>query len=451
MNIPKNFLEEFLSRTIVFAKYNFTSKCEDKQYIETLTSARVAITGNKEVLSTYNGQHMLLMSLNLLSRFCINIDLIIPNDIKINTKSPQLDGYNLLASLLDLAKNINPQININHFEDTENRYDCVIAIGDYYRSYGKTISINSDGWISFIDTEGNSFSWTSDNNNPIGAYASACFGVAELFKIIFKRIKNIPRIGSQIFSSFDYGFQKNSSANPSLPSDIKIENLHFVSMGAINSSVLYTLCSIPGLKASAKITEPESLDFSNLNRYIFSTFIEANNQVSKIDSAKDFSHGKVNIINDDPFLIEDNKESIQEHDIVIVGVDNNEGRWEVQKCNPKFLICGGTNENGLARVTRHPRGNDEYCLRCEYTEPSIVSDTPEPTISFVSVLAGVLLTAEIIKSYTKEYEDYQLKNFFEIDVLRSPYITKDSLRTNCLIALFINEFGYGIPLFSKIK
>jgi hypothetical protein len=362
---------------------------------------------------------MLLMTLNLLSRFCINIDIIIPDNILSCIKSPHVNDDYLLQSLLNLSRSINPLVNINYYSDTEKRYDCVIAIGNYQKSYGKTIAINSDGWISFINTEGNTFNWTSDNHNPIGAYTAAALSVAELYKIIFKRIMKIPRIGAGALSSFDYGFQTSPSSNPALPSDIKIDNLHFVSMGAINSAVLYGLCAIPGLVISARITEPETLDFSNLNRYIFSTFLEAFNHTSKIESAINFSRDKLNVTNKHTRLFEKANANIHDDEIAIVGVDNNEGRWAVQACKPRILLCGGTNENGLARITRHSNDVNEYCLRCEYTEPSIKSAIPEPTISFVSAITGVLLAGEIIKMKMLGWEKYQLRNFFEMEVLRS--------------------------------
>jgi molybdopterin/thiamine biosynthesis adenylyltransferase len=110
------------------------------------------------------------------------------------------------------------------------------------------------------------------------------------------------------------------------------------------------------------------------------------------------------------------------------------GKLTIQKSSPAHIICGGTNEVGELKISRHTNTDDGACLGCIYPKPIPESDEPIPTISFVSVLAGVLLAGEIIKLSIKE-NTYNLNNVLELNLLssshfRNIYIPKTD---NCLL------------------
>ena len=167
VNIPHNFIEEFFNRTILFSKYSIGSG-KDLEYLNRLRSAEVAITGSKEILQTFNGQHMILMVANLLSRTFFNIDLIIPSDIKTEIRFPFVNENDLSICLENLCRKINPCLKLGS-GNKQKRYDIVVAIGSIKRDLGNTIIINSDGWIAYANAQDNSFCWISENANPIGA------------------------------------------------------------------------------------------------------------------------------------------------------------------------------------------------------------------------------------------------------------------------------------------
>ena len=420
-------LTEFYSRTGLFAKYSLDYSIETDKYIERLRNVKIAVTGKREILSSFNGQNMLLMSINLLSRFCMNIDLIMPHDIKAIIDVPLLGNNSLSSELVKIVKGINPFNEIGVMESTEKRYDVVIAIGGCSVVLGRTVFINSDGWLSYANTEDNSMQWVSNNHNPIGAYVAACIGVAELFKMIFAQFKQSRYIGSLVFSAFDYGFKHNAFVNPSLPNEIAMATIHFVSMGAINSGVLYTLCAVPGIRGNVVMIEPDKLDVSNLNRYAFSFAQDASEHLSKIESAIKFIGSRLTIESTFSESYKNVSKTFEQVDFAVVGVDNVEARWDVQSDNPRNIICGGTVIDRI-QLSMHKFRRQGACLKCFYPELFPGGEEPIPTISFVSFLAGVLMAGEIIKYHIKDYSSYVLNNVLDLSLLNSSLFTQRYIR-----------------------
>lgn len=421
MIAKEDFLLEFYSRTALFAKNVLGDAVETDKYLERLRNTKIAITGSREILNSFNGQHMMIMSVNLLSRFCMNIDIIMPSDIKTMIENPLATNRSLSFELAKLGKGINPFNEIRVMEFTTKHYDGVISIGDCSNDIGRTVIINSDGWVSYVNTENNPMPWTSENYNPIGAYVASCIGVAELFKILFARLKQkLPYryVGSLVFSAFDYGFMHSPLINPCLPKIVSLETIHFVSMGAINSGVLYALCAVPGIRGNVVIIEPQKLDISNLNRYAFSLAKDAVEQASKIEAAVRFIGSRLTVSRTFNESYKTVAKDIGPIDFAVVGVDNVEGRWDVQSNHPKNIICGGTVKDSI-RISTHAPAGQGACLKCIDPELLPQGEEPIPTISFVSILAGILMAGEIIKCHIKNYSPYYLNNVLDLSLLDS--------------------------------
>lgn len=445
IKLPNNFIEEFYSRTLLFSKYSVGSE-KDLEYFTRLESREVAITGSKEMLQSFNGQHMLFMIANLLSRFCLSIDLILPPDIETTIKFPFSVEDDLLVCLEGLCKKINPCLNLGKGYK-QKRYDLVIAIGSCERDLGRTIFINSDGWIAYVSTQGNPLGWVSNNPNPIGAMTAACIGTAEFFKAIFSTFEgsnpyNTIAEGSIVFSTFDYGFKTSPMINPQLPTSLSIDTLHLISLGAINSATLYTLCAIPGIEGNLVLVEPQHLEISNLNRYLLTTAEDAILQKSKIEVAKRFVDNYLGVESAFPVEYQDLKKIRDAFgmDLTVIGVDNNESRWEIQKDLPRVLLCGGT-EVSEVQISRHDRISEKACLGCLYPR---AMESPKfiPTISFVSAFSGVLLTAEIMKEKVEDFRDFCLNNVLNIDTLNISHYQARQLEKSPKCACHCGKFTY---------
>lgn len=74
----ESYEREFFDRTFRFVKQSLIPS-ETPDAFSSLNSAKVAIVADQEALQTVNGQHMVSLSANLLSRFCRSIDLIMPD------------------------------------------------------------------------------------------------------------------------------------------------------------------------------------------------------------------------------------------------------------------------------------------------------------------------------------------------------------------------------------
>lgn len=439
--IPKDLKKQFYSRSILFAKHAIRGMPPDIDVLTVFEEAKVSVGGSKKLLETPNGQHMALMSLNLLSRFCSNIDILIPPEIKTIIDFPMAREKYLLPNLQKLCKIINPFIKVDLKVESDKRYDASIVIGSGRVKTIRNISINSHGWVSYVNTEGNDSFWVSSNQNPIGAQLAACFGAAEIFKAFFSRISgcnslDVTPIGSFVFSSFDYGFKQGSMINPSLPDSIPLETVYLVSVGAINSATAYTLRSIPGIRGRLVAIEPQGIETSNLNRYLLATMNDVTLKKSKVELLKNFVSGPFQVLTF-PYNYQSGKQRCP-IDLVVLGVDRDESRWTVQEDFPRLILCGGT-ELSFVRVSRHDDFLNKACVGCLYPKLPPLGFTPSselapvPTISFVSALAGVLLAAEIIKERVNAFQEGRLDTMIHLNAFRIPFfqITRPPKSSQC--------------------
>ncbi|HOJ12462.1 MAG TPA: hypothetical protein PK733_18010, partial [Clostridiales bacterium] len=151
--------------------------------ISEVSGKRVALVLHDKVQHSYNSQHMFILSANLLSRLFLNIDFILSSGInapmQINGNQQKLDDV-----VLSYAKKVFPLGNFRVLDGVADfsKYDGVLIVG-YGAGYGNIIFVNSNGWNIYINK-----AESEDRYNPIGACAAACFGAAELFKIVMKPV-----------------------------------------------------------------------------------------------------------------------------------------------------------------------------------------------------------------------------------------------------------------------
>jgi hypothetical protein len=419
--LPESFVVDFYSRTAGFIKTLIPPEVEDSIF-EYFLSRRVAIAVSKEVLGEPNGQFMVAMTVNLLARFCPNLILFVPETAQCTAKIPLASPGAIAECLLKLVRSINPSGSVVLNPSKTSRYHSSIAIGGGGKNIRSKININCDGWLSFVDTNGNSLEWVSRNNNPIGAYVAACLGVAEIFKdllygLLKKETVSTLHVGNLIFSSLDYGFMKRPFVNPSVPESVDLGPVHFISMGGLNSAALYALCSLPRITGDLTFVEPQKWDVSNLNRCVLLTASSAMSGISKVVLAKEIASrylATVNTVELDYRVYR--REYHGRMALAIVGVDNNESRWDVQKDHPNLLICGGT-ERGQVTVSCHDSRDDKACAACIYPhqQEEQLQNQPVPTISFTSALAGFLMAGEVLKSRVAELLKYRLDLVLEME------------------------------------
>ena len=91
---------------------------------------------------------------------------------------------------------------------TAEDYDCIVAIGQT-ESSGANLFLGSIGWIAQVST--NEVLAIEGSANPVGAYAAACFGAAQVWNFLLApyrwqlpMLPLFPLNGTLTFSCFDY-------------------------------------------------------------------------------------------------------------------------------------------------------------------------------------------------------------------------------------------------------
>jgi molybdopterin/thiamine biosynthesis adenylyltransferase len=85
---------------------------------------------------------------------------------------------------------------------------------------------------------------------------------------------------------------------PAQPEDLGLADLgeaHLVGLGAIGNGAIWALSQIPGLSGTLHLVDPESVDLSNLQRYVLPGQAEV--EVSKVDvAASAFASGTLKVV-----------------------------------------------------------------------------------------------------------------------------------------------------------
>lgn len=420
------FEEQFYDRTRLFTKYaiRWHPQPSSDEIVKKLQELRVAITANKDILNTLNGQHMAFLSANLLARFCKRIDICIAPGIQSKIHFPKIREDDLQAKILNLCRAINPFGIFRKNKGFSSKYEIALTIGNSPIKANRTISINSDGWIAYVNVNQHNLDWISENQNPIGAQIAACFGVSEVFKAVLSNVRgcdarDVKPTDPITFSGFDYTLNGAVKKNPPLPSSIPIGEIHLLGAGAIGCAVAHCLSSTPGIEGNIIVIDPEVIETSNLNRYVLATTDDLRYPRAKVELVKEFSTPQLTVQPSckryQDYVDQEGDSGL---DLVAVTVDDYKTHWDVQNDFPRIILNGAT-EIGYIRISRHDDFLRKTCLGCLYQAPAPKGGAyPTPSISFVSTLAGVLIAAEIIKEKVQSFHGASLDNQLDLNCLK---------------------------------
>ncbi|MCH7560170.1 MAG: ThiF family adenylyltransferase [Thaumarchaeota archaeon] len=380
---------------------------------------RVAIISNS--LKRTNERLALAMSVNCLSRLypiITNLDIVISSDIQHRIEAPLFDGQDVKRCITSFLEKLSPKVEVRILNNLEDYYDALLSIGNTKEEHSFTISISSDGWLSFVSPNSLSNDFT-DNMNPVGAYVAANLGCIEVFKKVFVKKADliIPKRSNYdfrwntkhlqkelTFNTFDYSVDNNSK-NPSLPDTINTGELVTSGVGAGGGACLYTLASFPDLRGNLSLIDPDEVKGSNLNRYIYATRHDADDEKPKVDVMKKILsiHKQCNVISHymsyKKFSDKLNDKPI---DLIISTVDTGEARLEIQWDLPKMILDAAV-FNTWFYINRVEFG-DNACLGCRfYREES--SDSSE---SYLSKIIG--LSEEVILSLRTNNATFEEKH-----------------------------------------
>ena len=377
---------------------------------------RVALIADPEYLKTFAGQVTWAVLINLTVRLYKGIDrlrLVIDPGIE---RLPRVFFPNSLPMIrdasLELIKALHPDPSFaDDLGSPEDGRWIRVYVGGSCAAGEDSLSVAGRGWVAFI----NDWGWRAlpDDDNPIGALVAACLGAAEIYKRLFA-MRSADFEKSTILSAYDYSAR--SDANPAFPHDIILPKTFIAGAGAIGMAVLLLLHSLP-VKSSGGLllVDFDLLDETNLNRCILAILADLDAGRLKTDIVNDrVDAARLGLDPHNERWEEFAKRSAfsesRSFELTISCVDLYEARRAVQYLKPpRILFTGGTGDF-LLNVSRHILDDGLACGLCYQAkdpEPRCATASDgsqqafklpiDPSIGFVSVLAGILLGAEYLK------------------------------------------------------
>lgn len=269
--------------------------------------------------------------------------------------------------LEECAVLINPAINLSKSEPTS--INIIVGNTEYVNSANGNFYIGSDGWIAKLSTT--KPMGCGDSQNPFGAGASACFGAANAFRMVFKD-QLIKGDCDKDFSLSIFDFVKSNDIvqnnGPNID-NIFMDETHIVGIGAIGNAVIWALANIPNLTGELVIIDHQEIELSNLQRYSLANQHDINKL--KVTLAKEFMRESKLKINVYPMSWERYMQERKNWLInrVAVCVDSAKDRIIVQGSLPKKIFNSWTQPASLG-VSRHLDFINDACLTCLYIPDS---------------------------------------------------------------------------------
>lgn len=367
--------------------------------LEALERTVVAVSIDEGYASSYSGQATLLILVNLLARWCREVQVDIP-EVLVNTELAPLGTGSLKATTVNTIKSADP---FNGPLSTEASCIVRIHIGDCPPE--GAFQVHGAGWLA---TWGDRVSAHSEVINPLGACLGACVGCCHAMKVA---IGDSDTYDSGSLSLWNLSAGESARDGPSLTRG-DVSSIALVGAGAVGSSISYLL---PLLKIgidTITVFDKDNVDFSNLNRSPI--FVLAHVLRQKVDVIREYlEKTEISVTPIGSWLDEVEDLNLGKFDLVIPAANERNVQIAMMVHCPVVMIGSTTGTNWDINVNRHIALRDD-CLECRVPTPiiepqmkcSTASFGADPTTSadpatgalpFLSLAAAVFATAEIVK------------------------------------------------------
>lgn len=221
---------------------------------------------------------------------------------------------------------------------------------------GERIWLACNGWVAEVTGTPSTIEPAQSVENPIGAYAAACLGVAAAFGRLLRRSGSGMRRSSLTKRSLEpirlnaltYG--NEPFPNPAFPEKLEAGRLTLVGCGAVGMGFLSAFHAA-NPQGTLTIIDADRVDETNLNRYVVAT--RAHVGQFKVTVAKQFLSTTNLAVIDVPFTYQVYARAIQRpNGIVICTVDNDQVRHSLQTDLPRLILEGATSGEVLS-VSRY--------------------------------------------------------------------------------------------------
>ena len=275
------------------------------------------------------------------------------------------------ASLRDLARWINPTVDLIEDPTRATTTVSTCPIGPAGALVAGALVAGAAGWSAII---GEGFPSKAGAPNPIAAGAAAALAASAVFRRIL--LDNREPWGSTRLNliTFDSGTDDSE-----VLARLDVGQLLVAGVGAVGNAALWVLRRHPNLAGHATIVDPETVELSNLQRYVLTGDSDVGQQKTHLayralkgtDLSVAVLAGRLGAIAI-PTDIEN----------TLVTVDNVPGRRAAQALLPKLVISGWTSESGLG-ASWHDFHEGRACLSCLYQPHG-------PTASQTEIVARAL-------------------------------------------------------------
>lgn len=371
---------------------------------------------------SYSTQVMILITLNILARWCRNIWIDIPH---FDFEVPSLKGKPSILGIKETLTSINPSLNLEFGEINEK--EIFLIIGSSKKARGNHYWVQSSGWIAGCGYGKHELTLMKEDSNIIGSAFAACLINAELFRVA-NELSELQEF-QDWYSLYDFEHENSPSrlSNPSIPSKIDLGIIHQIGCGAIGSSFDYLL-GFCDWRINLSLIDFDKIEPHNCSSSLIFSFDQSDQNIKKIDACSEYlvKSGQQNssyFMAYGDFLISQNSSP----DVVLCFANENAVWSNIQNNYPPIVFHATTNKNWGTNFGRHIPIK-EWCIMCRFEEEvesnfipvcaegEIVSknDTIEEVLGilpFLSVMSSVITLAEVAKL---GYPNYPInENFIE--------------------------------------
>lgn len=386
---------------------------------------RVLFIGDAQYLQTYSGQLTWAVLVNLTARLykgIREIRVVLDQDPEV---LPHVFFANDCSKLRDATRQLLVDLNdgtmaieeglpiVDKASYIEVHIGGATDVGDF--------SVAGQGWLVFMGDD----SWKSLSTelNPIGPIAAACFATAEVYRRLYVADAAFHPF---VFSAFDYSL--DSRSNPPFPSRLHLPRTYIAGTGAVGMALLLTLLCAPGVTSPEGIfaVDFDPLEDTNINRCILALIKDIGELKTDVIGARvPWQTLNLHLTNATwgDFVNDPQHCEARLFEYVLSCVDKYQARRSVQYDRvPKLLLTAGTSDF-LLSVSRHALHADLSCGICYQARDATPAcaiasngtqqafEAPiDPSIGFVSVLAGMLLGAEFLKEINPAWHGARVQN-----------------------------------------
>src|SRR5487761_553368 len=298
------------------------------------------------------------MAVRLLSRFYPKMAIV----------AVDRKAVDAAKDLAKLAKEINPKIAL---ADTLAKATHCLAIGETQisltRKGAQVYYIGSQGWTALLSADKPVGSGNS--SNPFGAGASACFGVANIFRIVFEKQLPADAVPSRKLKFSVLECKSGTAARAPALTTVPLGEAGLVGAGAMGNGFLWALRRTR-VTGSLTVIDPQKLELSNLQRYVSTT--RQDEFSPKVTLAERWFTGVKGFSVSPQEMTWDEyaHKSEWKFDRVAVALDSAKDRIAVQASLPRWIANAWTLGSSIG-VSRHPTLEGDACLACLYLPDNV--------------------------------------------------------------------------------